>query len=110
MYHINVCGDHIPKSDKIKLLGIWLDINLNLKHHINLKCRMAILIIQKLKHFIKCIDPRCSQINCPWDGNIAPQLCKCTVLQITRIKYKEIAESLEFSYQDYTQKDKIREL
>ena len=39
MDHINVCGDHVPKSDKIKLLGTWLDSNLNLKHHINLKCR-----------------------------------------------------------------------
>ena len=45
MNNINVCGDQVPKSDKIKLLGIWLDSNLNLKHHINLKCIMVILNI-----------------------------------------------------------------
>ena len=57
MDHINVCGDHVPKNDKIKLLGTWLDSNLNLKHHINLKCKMAILNIQKLKHIINVLTP-----------------------------------------------------
>ena len=47
------------------------------------------------------------QIDCPWDGNIAPWLCECTVLRINRVKYKEIAEGPEYSCQGYTQKDKI---
>ena len=46
--HINVCGDQVSKSDKIKLPGICLDSNLNLKHHINIKCRTVILNIQNL--------------------------------------------------------------
>ena len=55
MNNINVCGDQVSNSDKIKLLGIWLDSNLNLKHHINMKCRTAIRNIQKLKHIINVL-------------------------------------------------------
>ena len=57
MDYINVCGDHVPKSDKIKLLGTWLNSNLNLKHHINLKCKMEILSVQKFKHIINVLTP-----------------------------------------------------
>ena len=60
--HINVCGDQVPKSDKIKLLGIWLDNNLNLKHHINLKCRTLILNIQKHKHIINVLTPNAARL------------------------------------------------
>ena len=55
MDHIDMCGDQVPKSDKIKLLGTWLDSNLNLKHYINLKCRMVMLNIQKIKHVINVL-------------------------------------------------------
>ena len=50
MDNIMYVGDQGSKCDKIKLLGIWLDCNLNFKHHINMKCRTVILNIQKLKH------------------------------------------------------------
>ena len=36
---INICGDTVVKSNKIKLLGAWLDENLSFKSHI--KCRTA---------------------------------------------------------------------
>ena len=62
MNHINVCGDQVPKSDKSKLLGTWLDSNLNLKHHINLKCRTAILNIQKFKHIINVLTPDAARL------------------------------------------------
>ena len=52
MDNINVCGDQVSKCNKIRLLGIWLDSNLNFKHQINMKCRTVILNIQKLKHII----------------------------------------------------------
>ena len=48
-----------PQNDKIKLLGTWLLSNLNLKHHINLKCRMG---IQKLKHIINVLIPDAARL------------------------------------------------
>ena len=57
MNNINVCGDQVSKCDKIKILGIWLDSNLNFRHHINMKCRTAILNIQKCKHIVNVLTP-----------------------------------------------------
>ena len=71
MDNINECGDQVSKCDNIRLLGIWLDSNLNFKHHINMKCRTVILNIRKLKHIIDVLTPDFSQIDCPWDGNIS---------------------------------------
>ena len=58
----NVCGDQVSNSEKIKLLGIWLDSNLNLKHPINMKCRTAILNIQRLKHIINVLTPDAARL------------------------------------------------
>ena len=44
------------------LLGIWLDSNLNLKHHINLKCRTAICNTQKLKDIINALTPDAARL------------------------------------------------
>ena len=62
MYNINICRDQVSRCDKIKLLGIWLDCNLNFKHHINMKCRTAILNIQKLKHIINVLTPEAARL------------------------------------------------
>ena len=43
---INICGDTMVKSSKIKLLGVWLDENLSFKSHINIKCRTAMYNLQ----------------------------------------------------------------
>ena len=59
--NINVCGDQVSKCDKIKLLGIWLDCNLNFKYHINMKYRTVILNIQKLKH-INVLTPEAARL------------------------------------------------
>ena len=60
--NINVCGDQVSRCDKIKLLGIWLDSNLNFKQHITIKCRTAILNIQKLKHIINVLNPEAARL------------------------------------------------
>ena len=60
--NINVCGDQVSRCDKIKLLGIWLDSNLNFKQHITMKCRTAILNIQKLKHIINVLNPEAARL------------------------------------------------
>ena len=60
--NINVCGDQVARCDKIKLLGIWLDSNLNFKQHITMKCRTAIPNIQKLKHIINVLNPEAARL------------------------------------------------
>ena len=60
--NINVCGDQVSRCDRIKLLGIWLDSNLNFKHQITIKCRTAILNIQKLKYIINVLNPDAARL------------------------------------------------
>ena len=60
--NIDACGDQVSTCDKIKLLGIWLDSNCNFKHHINMKCRTAVLNIQKLKHIINVFTPDAARL------------------------------------------------
>ena len=46
---LTVNGSVIPKLDIIRQLGAWLDSNLNFKHHIVVKCRSAMLNLQRIK-------------------------------------------------------------
>ena len=85
MDNIDVCGDQVSKCDKSKLLGIWLDSNLNFKHHINMKCRTVILNIQTLKHIINVLTPDAARLIVHGMVTLHLQLCKCTVLWTTRI-------------------------
>ena len=47
--NINVCGDIVECSNKIRLLGTWLDTGLTFKHRISMKCRMAMFNLQKIR-------------------------------------------------------------
>ena len=46
---LTVNGSVIPKPDTIRQLGAWLDSNLNFKQHIVVKCRSAMLNLQRIK-------------------------------------------------------------
>ena len=46
---LNVNRIMIQKGEVIKYLGICLDSQLNFKHHITMKCRVAMLNLQRLK-------------------------------------------------------------
>ena len=46
---LNVNGTIIQKIKVIRYLGIWLDSQLNFKHHITMKCRVAMLNLQRIK-------------------------------------------------------------
>ena len=48
--NINVCGDLVKCSEKMRLLGTWLDHSLTLKHQINMKCHIAMFNLQKIRH------------------------------------------------------------
>ena len=47
---INVCGNLVKCSEKIRLLGTWLDQSLTFKHHINMKYHTAMFNLQKIRH------------------------------------------------------------
>ena len=46
---LNVNRTTIQEGEVIKYLGIWLDLQLNFKHHITMKCRVAMLNLQRIK-------------------------------------------------------------
>ena len=46
---LNVNGITIQKGEVIKYIGIWLDLQLNFKHHITMTCRVAMLNLQRIK-------------------------------------------------------------
>ena len=48
--HIKVCNDMVVKSEIIRLLGKWIDSNLNLKTNITKKCQTSVLNIFRIKH------------------------------------------------------------
>ena len=47
--NIKVCNDTVEKSEIIRLLGIWIDSNLNFKTNITKKCQTAMLNIFRIK-------------------------------------------------------------
>ena len=53
---INICGDIVVKSSKIKLLGVWLDENLSFKSQINIKCRTAMYNLQQIRNIRKVLS------------------------------------------------------
>ena len=46
---INVNGEQIPRTQMMRYLGAYLDPALNLKQHIKMKCRAAMLNLLKIK-------------------------------------------------------------
>ena len=50
---IDINGDIIVGSTCIRYLRVWADQQLNFKHHIAQKCKIAILNIQRLKQIRK---------------------------------------------------------
>ena len=49
IHQIDINGDWVDRVSKMKYLGVWLDDQLNLKHHITMKCRTAMLNLQRIK-------------------------------------------------------------
>ena len=47
--NINVCGDIVECSSKIRLLGMWLDTGFTFKHQISMKYHMAMFNLQKIR-------------------------------------------------------------
>ena len=59
---ISVCGENVPRSDFIRLLGAWIDKTLNMKQHITVKCKIAMWNVQKIKHIRKYLTQEVAQL------------------------------------------------
>ena len=59
---ISVCGENVPRSDFIQLLGAWIDKNLNMKQHIMVKCKITMWNVQKIKHIRKYLTQEAAQL------------------------------------------------
>ena len=108
MNNINVCGDQVSKYDKIKLLGIWLDSNLNFKHHINMKCRTAILNIQKLKHIINVLTPKAVRLIVHGMVTLYLDYANTLYYGLPENSIKKLQSVQNMAAKVFTRKDKIR--
>ena len=59
---ININGHEVNRSGTIKYLGVWLDQELKMKQHIMNKCRIAMLIIQKIKYLRPILTEDITQV------------------------------------------------
>ena len=59
---ININGISIPRSECIRYLGAWLDQQLSLRKHIMLKCRTAMMNLQRLKMIRKYLTEETAKV------------------------------------------------
>ena len=59
---ININGISIPRSECIRYLGAWLDQQLSLRKHIMLKCRTAMMNLQRLKLIRKYLTEETAKV------------------------------------------------
>ena len=48
--NIKVCGNLVKCSEKVRLMGTWLDQSLTFKYHIHMKCHTVMFNLQKISH------------------------------------------------------------
>ena len=60
--NITVCNDTVEKSEIIKLLGIWINSNLNLKTNVTKKSQTAMLNIFKIKHIRRYLKQEACEV------------------------------------------------
>ena len=58
---LDVNGDTVARTDQIKFLGGYLDANLTLKKHINIKCRTALTNWNKIKSMRNILTQEATQ-------------------------------------------------
>ena len=73
--NINVCGNLVKGSDKIRQLGTQLDTSLTFKHQINMKCHTAMFNLQKTRQIQASSYYGCLSDFGLWTGNIPFRLC-----------------------------------
>ena len=59
---ININGISIPRSECIRYLRAWLDQQLSLRKHIMLKCRTAMMNLQRLKLIRKYLTEETAKV------------------------------------------------
>ena len=60
--NITVCNDIVEKSEIIRLLGIWIDSNLNFKANVIEKSQTAMLNIFKIKHIRRYLTQEACEV------------------------------------------------
>ena len=60
--NITVCNDIVEKSEIIRLLGIWIDSNLNFKTNVIKKSQTAMLNIFRIKHIRRYLSEEACEV------------------------------------------------
>ena len=90
---INVNGECIPRSQMIRYLGVYLDPTLNLKQHIKIKCKAAMLNLLKIKATRKYLTTEaCTKVviilvmsHLDYANSILTGLPKASICQLQRV-------------------------
>ena len=82
---LNVSGTDIPRSNKIKYLGVWLDQNLSMHYHITQKIKIAMYQLKNIRTI---------------SNYLSNDVCKVLVISLV-ISHLDYCNSLLFGLPDY---------
>ena len=94
---ININGETIQRSDTVKYLGGHLDQHLNFKKHVAMKCKAAMVNIQKIRMIQIFPNQRNMSSSHTFTCNISPRLQQCNTNRMSRCYTKSHAESTKCS-------------
>ena len=87
MKSLNVNGEIIPKVNVVRQLGVFLDQNLNFKHHIMTKCTSAMASLAKIKGIRNYLTKEAVGNPGPQYGNITSGLLQWNTNTSARCRY-----------------------
>ena len=93
--HIDVCGDAITLCDNVRCLGAHLDTALNLKTHVNIKCRNAMLNMKRIREVRHHLNREACEIivnslvlsHLDYCNGILSGLPDCTINKMQRVQH-----------------------
>ena len=107
---VNINGEHIVRSVKIKFQGGLLDSTLSFQQHVIAKCNAANINLQKIRHNRKFLTKDTYQQLVQFTCHVTPGLCQCLVIRNTKNTHKNNAMHPKLSSQNNNRQNKNQKL
>ena len=93
-HHININGVSVPKADVIRYLGAWMDKYLSFKHHVKVKCKVAMFNLIRIKRLTAYLmESMCNilvmsliMLHIDYANSILMKLPNCVLGQMQRVQ------------------------
>ena len=102
---VNINGEHIVRSKKVKYLGGLLDSTLSFHQHVITKCQADNINLQNIRHIRKFLTTDMSAIN-TITCHVTPWLCQCHAVWNTKNTHKYDAKYTKLSSQNNNRQNK----